>query len=409
VQWAQGKGMKPESLDTQLAFLDHELSGMPDLKRTLQNTSDVRQATMDFVNIFERPDPQYANYDGRVAYAHDIKGHKIVDTKGGDMAGGGNGGGGGGSQGEKMTTAMYGFTKAFLEDHKDIAKLVQQAENQQWTLERFQAEVKNTNWWENRTTAQRQWEILNSEQPGEAAHQIRQKALDLRTLAQSMGVDIDAKRFDNLAQSALRNGMTDQEVLSMFAQKFDMTTDRSDLTKGQKERLSPAEEQRKIQNMRLAQDGNPLMGEAAVDVAGLRTMADQYGIKVNDKTLEKQTQRILSGGGTLDSMRDYYVEQAKALYPPMAEKFDKGMTVADMMDPYQSIASQELGIMPAAMDNTDGKWTRALTGGKNGLMTADEWTQMIRNDKTYGWDKTSGARQQAADLTTKMAAMFGAI
>ena len=306
--------------------------------------------------------------------------------------------------GDRTSMAEYGFNRRFLDDHPEIERLVKQAFHQQWTVERFQAEVKDTGWWKRTSAPQRAWDMLEAETPQEADRQVADKRKDLLKQAQQMGVPLPNNRADQLARAALRNGMTETEVLSFMAARFDITPD---LTKQQKKRMTKREEQQWLARHK-NDDPGTVLGVAGETLTALEEMSRAYGVTVSNKTLQKQVQKVIAGEQNVSSLQDYYIEQAKALYPTLNDKLDAGMTVQDMLNPYQEIAAKELGMMPDSMDPTDKKWTAALTGGKNGMMTADEWQQTVRTDQRYGWDKGAVAKQMAAQLTNDLAKMFGA-
>lgn len=310
----------------------------------------------------------------------------------------------GDGKGDRTTMAEYGFNRRFLSDHPEVERLVKQAFNQQWTVERFQAEVKDTKWWQRTAAPQRQWDMLEAESPQEADRQVADKRKDLLTQAAQMGVPLSKNRADQLARSALRNGMTETEILSFMADRFDITPD---LSKKQEKRMTRKEEEAWYQKNK-NRDPGLVTGVAGETLTQLEEMSRAYGITVSNKTLQNQVQKVIRGEENPSSLQDYYIEQAKALYPTLEDQLNAGRTVQDMLNPYQEIAAKELGMVPDAMDPTDKKWTAALTGGKNGLMSADEWQQTVRNDKRYGWDKGAVAKQMAAQLTNDLAKMFGA-
>ncbi len=41
-------------------------------------------------------------------------------------------------------------------------------------------------------------------------------------------------------------------------------------------------------------------------------------------------------------------------------------------------------------------------------MSLSDWQRTLKTDTSYGYDKTQGARSEAADLTSKLASLFGA-
>jgi len=313
-------------------------------------------------------------------------------------------GGKGDNKDPKTTMAEYGFNKRFLNDNPEIDRLVTKAFNQQWTVERFQAEVKDSKWWQKHTAPQRAWDLLEAETPQEADRQIADQRKVLIQQAAQLGIPLNENKADQMARASLRNGMTETEILSFMAARFDITPD---LTQKQEKRMTKREEEAWLQKHRNDDPGLQL-GVAGETLTQLEEMSRAYGITVSNKTLQNQVQKVLRGEQNTSSLQDFYIEQAKALYPTLEDQLNAGRTVQDMLTPYQEIAAKELGMMPDSMDPTDKKWTAALTGGKNGLMSADEWQQTVRNDKRYGWDQGSVAKEMAAGLTMNLAKMFGA-
>ena len=61
------------------------------------------------------------------------------------------------------------------------------------------------------------------------------------------------------------------------------------------------------------------------------------------------------------------------------------------------------------MQTFDPKWMKPLTGGKDGRMDMDEWTTHLRTHKKYGWDTTSTAREEAANMALEIGRLMGAV
>lgn len=281
----------------------------------------------------------------------------------------------------KPSNDLYGFNEDFLKHHPVIANIIEKAQKHRWSDEKFQQALKETDWWRDLTNAQQQWQILKTEKPGEAKDRVQKRKADLMALASNMGIDIDNERAKKIAERAEATNMTDQQILSLLAERFDITG--KDADKG------------------------PQVGQAGSTLADLRAMAYQYGVPSTNKRLENQVQRVLAGKMTVDGLRDYYVEQAKALYPTIEKQLDNGRTVDDMMTAYASLAQQELGLTEDQIKITQPKWTKALTGGAKGMMTTDEWLETIRTDKKYGWDDTDNARSQASKLAEALKQKLG--
>lgn len=277
----------------------------------------------------------------------------------------------------KATYADYGFVGSFLAAHPDVKKVVDQAVKNGWTQQRLEAAVKGTSWWKNRTDAQRQYDLLTKENPKEVARQTDLAKQAITQKAQSMGVTLTDKQIADLATYSVMNKASDGELQTKIAA-----------------------------NLQIAGQGQAQGGSAGVTIDALRQGAQTYGITLSDDTLLSYARQIEGGAGNLQGFQDAMREQAKTLYPSIAQHLDRGLTVKDVADPYLQMASKELGVNPADFDLTDPRWTKALTGASGGTMTADEWYTTMRTDSRYGWDKSMTAKQQAFDLGTSLRQMF---
>lgn len=282
-----------------------------------------------------------------------------------------------------VTAMDYGYVGSFLTAHPDVAAKVKLAVAQGWTPARLQAEMKTTSWWTTRTEAQRQADVLAKDNPQEYARQIALKKADISAQAASMGLNLSDADLSSMATTFFTNGASNGEMQSALAMKFQMPADAS----------------------------TPITGDAGTTVDALQSLATAYGVPLDATTAQKYTQQVLAGQSTVQGLTDLFREHAKILYPPVASFLDKNpqMTVQDYATPYLQIAAKELGVPTDQMDLTDSKWSKVLTSGANGPMTADEWTKTIRNDPQYQWGKTVAAKDQAAQMATDLQRTFGAI
>ena len=280
-------------------------------------------------------------------------------------------------------TAMdYGYVQSFLTAHPDVAAKIKTAVAQGWTPARLQAEIRTTPWWTTRTEAQRQADVLAKDNPAEYARQIALRKADLATQASAMGLTLSDADLSSMATTFFANGASNGEVQSALAMKFKM----------------PAE-------------GTAVTGDAGTTVDALQSLATAYAVPLDAGTAQKYTQQVLAGKTTVAGLTDLFREHAKILYPAVASFLDKNpqMTVQDYATPYLQIASKELGVPTGSMDLTDSKWSKVLTSGANGPMTADEWTKTVRNDPQYQWGQTVAAKDQAAQMATDLQRTFGAL
>lgn len=380
LRFARTQGRNPYSLDLQLDFMLHEMKQYGIYSR-MQKMYGLEKATRLFMNVFERPDPRYANLSGRVAFARTLRDRNpnMATGQNNRRQGGGDGGGGGGGGGgtPDMSRGEYGFTAEFLDSHPEIRKLVEQADRQDWTLERFQAELKETKWYRKLSDAQQRWSVLVAEQPAQARREVHDQRLVIERLASQMGVTLSNKDIEQLATRAARNQLDTATLTSLIGEQF-------------------------RQGERGAESGG-----AAITIDQIRTMAEDYGVKVDRATMQRWTTQVISGEQTVEGLVDRIREQAKNMLPHLGDQLNRYST-RDLLEPYLNMASEQLGIPTDQMRTSDMKWLRAIAR-RDGPLSMDDWTVMLRTDPRYDYGGTLKGQGEAAALTTELAQRFAVI
>lgn len=275
---------------------------------------------------------------------------------------------------DKKTFEDYGFVKAFLDDHPAVRRLVKKAVKEQWSKERFQGAVKDTYWAREHSDSQKRADILQAENPQEWNRQVQAMQAQLGAQAQQMGLTFTPAQMAAYASTAVRNGYTSQEMTSWLANHGQFSLENAS-------------------------------GGASVTIDALRETAAAYGLRMSDSTLAAQVKKALGSGdmGTfLQGYEDTIREQAKTLYPSIADKLDRGMTVRDVASPFLEIAGSELGLDPNGFNLTDPKWTAMFSGSGGIEMNQDQWLAKLRTDERYGWAKTNSAKNQASDFAQQL-------
>lgn len=375
--WAGNRN--PRDLQTQLDFLWHELqTGYSHVLNKLQNTTSMAYATEVFMKEFEIPaDVSASAVAGRVNLADDVRDN---NTANGRASGGGDGGGGSGSGGGGGTSkGDYGFDPQFLEDHPEIRKLVDEAVDTEISVTKFQARLKETQWWLNHTAAQRDWQMTQAEDPATAAETLKGYEQQIRTLAQQMGVTLRPGEITTLAEKAARNSFDATELQMVVGGKFG-------LGKG------------------------PQTGQASTITQDLEAMADAYALPMSREQKAKWTTNILQGQQTVDGYNDVLREKAKALYPHLADAIDRAGSVRGWADSYLQQAANMLGVSPETMRLDRGKYSMLLRPTKDGSPpTMDQWERVLMKDERFGYDSTNGAQADAAGLATQIGRAMGAL
>lgn len=286
-----------------------------------------------------------------------------------------------------LTAAGLGFTQPFLDAHPDVKAAVDLAVKYRWTEEQFVRYVEQeTEFGKTRSDSEAKFDIeFAGAKQEDIQKQINDRVALLKQQAVAAGVDLTDAEAAEFAKRAIRSGLTDQDTLAFLSSKFTLPG-----MEGTDKAKTPA-------------------GEAASMVDQIKQMARSYGITVTDQFIqEKVREGMKQGSGWeswLEGQRGIFRQQAKLLYPTVADKFDQ-YTLGDILQPYLNDASEITGISLSQMNYDDPMWTAALNG-PNGPMNRDEWLRVLKTDKKYGYDGTIRARQEYTALADDLLAAFG--
>jgi hypothetical protein len=280
--------------------------------------------------------------------------------------------------------AKYGWALTVFYSNPELAQVFATAVAKDYTPQMFQAAVQNTKWYQTTSASARAWAILSETDKATAAAQTTERKLTVQLISQQLGTTMDAATLNQMATDSLLFGWTSDQIKSNLAQHWTY------------------------------QPGTAQKGLAATAMDTINKATQDYLVPVSDQTKQTWAQQIMSGYSSPADYLEYAKTQAKSLFPALAAAIDQGLTVNDYADPYRQIASQTLGINANSVSFMDPQWRKAIdqvdpkTGNRT-VMTLADWTTMLKKDPVYGWDKTPQAATEAANLTTKLAQMFGAL
>lgn len=285
----------------------------------------------------------------------------------------------------KIASALdkYPGYRAFI-TQPGIAEILIQAAENGWTPDVLAAHIQDTPYWKNTTDAQRHWDLLKATDPATAQQTWSNGWNHLMQLRRKLGVQLTDPEFQVIATQAINGGWTD-----------DISTTA----------------------MLGVNNGGPLPagGDLGAAITQIKGLASDYGVNVSDLNIMDKARKLLTGGldpqGLADGMRGIAISQY-GNNTSLVDALNRGDTVKQYADPYIQLAVNELGVNPATVDFSKPKWNAFLTAvdPKTGEgMNLQQWTAKIRTDPTYGYNKTSGAADQAAQLTDALAKEFGAV
>lgn len=258
---------------------------------------------------------------------------------------------------------------AWMLNVPELADIILKAGIENWDDGRIMGALQGTQWWKDRNEGARQWEELVNTDPASANQRRDDLARQIKQFAGQNGLQVTNEQAIFIAVESLAKGRTQ------------------------------AEWQQNVLDFTMGTQGQ----SATAPGMNLKALAAEYAVPLSDVTLKQWEQNILTGMADENTFRAYLVEQAKSLFPSLANALDRGITVRQYVAPYQEIAVQELGVNPADVDWTDPKWSTALhrIDPKTGVavsMSLSDWQKEIRTNPIYGFDQTVRAKDQATGL-----------
>ena len=275
-----------------------------------------------------------------------------------------------------------GFNIEWLNANEQVARIVDKYIDSvdtgaAWSPERLRQELETTSWWRDLSEAQREWEVLSAEQPGEANLRISDNRRTAQQLGMLMGVQLSDSQLDALARKAAENGWSEDDFRLAIAKEFKPTS------------------------------GIQAQGDAQNTMAQIRSMAEQYLVRPSDSLVNEWTMQVLRGDRAIEDLRTYFIDRAASMYKGVADDLRAGATTREILDPYLADAYEELGVTEANINLFDAKWSAPLTGENNEPLTREQWIAQIRSDSRYGWDQTWKARNAAAEMGRELQTLFG--
>jgi hypothetical protein len=271
----------------------------------------------------------------------------------------------------------------FLIAHPDILRIYVDAITNPtaWPPERLDAQVANTNWFQNTPASSREWEILQATDPATA----RQMAVDtfnlVNDIGTNLGISFDGFMGVEFVDLAIRNQWDANEI------RYHM-----------------------LQSVNKKYGGG---GEVAYAAARAKSIAESYGIPMSDDQAMMNGMKLAQGVITEQALTGSMMTMAQGLYPSLAPILERGMTIRQYAEPYVQLAVQELGINPNAVDLTNPAWMELFVGsnadGNQAVSTMGEALRKLRSDPRYGYDTGLPGRTAAASFQTEILKRFGAI
>lgn len=267
--------------------------------------------------------------------------------------------------------ATYGWAFGFLNSNPELKSKFDQAVKETWTPQKFQAEIRDTEWWKTTSETRRQAQVTRNTDPATWNAAIAAEKIRVTQLAAEIGAAVPPDKLNTIAKNSIELGMDEDLLRNALGQYVTFTKE------------------------------GTMKGEAGMWVYTMRKYASDMGVELSDDALKNYAQRVVRKVASSQDFESEIRERAKSLLPGYEEAIDAGSTVREIANPYMQMMAQELEI-PYTSIGIDNPLIKSALNGVNadgapsGVSLIDFQSQ-LRNDPR--WRKTKAAQDQAASVT----------
>jgi hypothetical protein len=280
----------------------------------------------------------------------------------------------------------YGYEAWMLNIPELKAILYQATGPEPWDPARIQGAIEQTQWFNTHSANQREWAQLAGTDTQTARDKVERATNTIHRMVDEMGLNVDGSRVAGLAQTALENKWSPEEIRSALAHEGVF-------------------------------DPNKPRGTSGDMAQRFKQMAGDYLIPVSDDTISHFVANSLASGKADESGFQAYAQQMSGqLYPWMQSlmKSDPNLRPMHIVEPYRQHIARTLEVDPQTIDFTNPKWQKTITttDQKTGEAQAAPLWQVertLKSDPNYGWQFTGQANAMAGQLETKILSSFGQI
>ena len=273
----------------------------------------------------------------------------------------------------------YGMSYAFFKSQPELMKLLKGAVAEQWTPDKFQAQVKNSSWWKKNSDTARQAQVLAKTDPATYKASMEAARVAARQMAVKAGAILTDKNVEKLAKNILHFGWEEAQVSNFLGQYVKFSADHT------------------------------LGGLAGQAAKAIKAEAYRNGVAVTEQSVLNNAAYVVRGLTSMEKIQAGLREQSAGLYPAFAEQIKAGASIQDLAQPYVQVVAQELGLPETDIDAFSPKvkaaMSRANAKGEPESMDLHDFTQQVRNDP--GWRKTTGAADKTMNIGRQVLADMG--
>lgn len=272
----------------------------------------------------------------------------------------------------------YGFAYSFLKSQPGVAKVFDDYVKNNLSKEAFQAELRNTEWWQKNSESMRQVQAMKATDPATYEANLQATTVMVQQAAAKMGASIPPKKLKSIAEKALATNMDEASLANVLGGYVKFV-------------------------------GGTLKGEAGQYENSIKSYASSQGVTLDDQSIKNQAALIARKLATEDDFKNQIAQQAISSYPGYKQQIEAGQTIQDIANPYVQIMAQQLEVNPASIKLTDPLIRSALNGvnadGKPTGMDQTTFLQRVRNDPR--WSQTSNAQNDVMNVGVNVLKSMG--
>jgi len=257
----------------------------------------------------------------------------------------------------------YGFAYSFLKGQPGVAKVFDDYVKNNLSKEAFQAELRNTKWWQENSDTMRKTQAMKATDPATYEANLQATMVMVEQEAAKIGASIPPKKMRSIAEKALATNMDKGALANVLGGYVKFV-------------------------------GGTLKGEAGQYENSIKSYAASQGVTLNDDSIKNQAALIARKLATESDFKNQIMRQAISAYPGYKTQLEAGQTMQDIANPYIQIMAQQLEVNPASITMRDPLIRSALNGvnadGKPTGMDQTTFLQHVRSDPR--WTQTQGAQ-----------------
>lgn len=275
----------------------------------------------------------------------------------------------------------YGLSFALFKSNDELYGLLKKAVGQSWTAQKFQVELRQTDWFSKHSDIWRQNTALKFSDPKTYQERLNNSLTSVENLASAFGAELSNKATKRLAERALLFGYSEDQIRDVLAN-----------------------------HVRPGQNGH-YEGQLSAIETQLREVALRNGVRVPRPQMKNWMQQIVRGNASQEQYQTHIRDIAAKTFGAYADQIRGGMDLADVASPYIQSMSDILELNPASLDLYDKTIRRALSHknekGENVPMGISDFEDSLRADKR--WQYTDGAHDQMTEYAIQLGKMFGVL